>query len=207
MTEDDATLFAVLKASGLPASLKGEILCHNSLGWGHVAKDKSGKPVCPSAVEPRRPGECVNGVRFPKFRGNHSDSRPACPGGHRHQQYKGSSGDKPKFKHMRFKCLKLKSKKCNKTYMLGTDDEGNFFSLDSSLDIFSENDDGDYDDDFANSPGEFEMNAVTTDVDSTPRPASDDWQAALFGVIPPPASAVAAWTDDCCDIDMCTDPT
>eukprot|EP00965_Chrysotila_dentata_P058393 1936811-Pleurochrysis_carterae.AAC.1 len=43
--DDDATLFALYKASGLPASLKGEILCHNYLGWGHVAKDKSGKPV------------------------------------------------------------------------------------------------------------------------------------------------------------------
>eukprot|EP00965_Chrysotila_dentata_P006045 198152-Pleurochrysis_carterae.AAC.1 len=52
------------------------------------------------------------------------------------------------------------------------------------------------------------MNAVTTDVDSTPTPASDDWQADLFGVIPPPASAHAAWTIDCCDeIDMCTNPT
>eukprot|EP00965_Chrysotila_dentata_P142512 4711170-Pleurochrysis_carterae.AAC.1 len=44
MTEDDGTLSAMFKASGLPASLKGEILCHNCLGWGHVAKDKSGKP-------------------------------------------------------------------------------------------------------------------------------------------------------------------
>eukprot|EP00965_Chrysotila_dentata_P069176 2286069-Pleurochrysis_carterae.AAC.1 len=40
MIEDDATLFAMLKASGLPASLKAEILCHNCLGWSHVAKDK-----------------------------------------------------------------------------------------------------------------------------------------------------------------------
>eukprot|EP00965_Chrysotila_dentata_P007670 250010-Pleurochrysis_carterae.AAC.1 len=36
MNEDDATLFAMFKASGLPVSLKGEILCHNCLGWGHV---------------------------------------------------------------------------------------------------------------------------------------------------------------------------
>eukprot|EP00965_Chrysotila_dentata_P127093 4203824-Pleurochrysis_carterae.AAC.1 len=34
MTEDDATLFAMFNASGLPASLKGKILCHNCLGWG-----------------------------------------------------------------------------------------------------------------------------------------------------------------------------
>eukprot|EP00965_Chrysotila_dentata_P027181 902543-Pleurochrysis_carterae.AAC.1 len=40
MTEDDANLFAMFKASGLPASLIGEILCHNCLGWGQVAKDK-----------------------------------------------------------------------------------------------------------------------------------------------------------------------
>eukprot|EP00965_Chrysotila_dentata_P010113 329272-Pleurochrysis_carterae.AAC.1 len=46
----------MFKASGLPASLKDEILCHNCIGWGHVAKDKRGKPVCPSAVKPRRPG-------------------------------------------------------------------------------------------------------------------------------------------------------
>eukprot|EP00965_Chrysotila_dentata_P055670 1846667-Pleurochrysis_carterae.AAC.1 len=32
MTEDDATPFAMFKASGLLASLKGEILCHNCLG-------------------------------------------------------------------------------------------------------------------------------------------------------------------------------
>eukprot|EP00965_Chrysotila_dentata_P088827 2933183-Pleurochrysis_carterae.AAC.1 len=52
------------------------------------------------------------------------------------------------------------------------------------------------------------MNAVTTDVENTPTPVSDDWQVDLFGVIPPPASAHAAWTDDCCDeIDMGTDPT
>eukprot|EP00965_Chrysotila_dentata_P163632 5403201-Pleurochrysis_carterae.AAC.1 len=29
MSEHDATLFAMFKASALPASLKGEILCHN----------------------------------------------------------------------------------------------------------------------------------------------------------------------------------
>eukprot|EP00965_Chrysotila_dentata_P150969 4988733-Pleurochrysis_carterae.AAC.1 len=44
MSEEDATLFAMFKASGLPALLKGEILCHNCLGWGQVAKDKSSKP-------------------------------------------------------------------------------------------------------------------------------------------------------------------
>eukprot|EP00965_Chrysotila_dentata_P094661 3130398-Pleurochrysis_carterae.AAC.1 len=44
MTEDDTALFAMFKASGLPASLKSEMLCHNCLGCGHVAKDKSGKP-------------------------------------------------------------------------------------------------------------------------------------------------------------------
>eukprot|EP00959_Pyramimonas_sp_CCMP1952_P169038 3531168-Pyramimonas_sp.AAC.1 len=65
--------------------------------------------------------------------------------------------------------------------MLGTDDDGNLFSLDSSLDIFSENDDGDDDNDAADSPDEAEMNAVTTDVDNTPTPFSDDWQADLFG--------------------------
>eukprot|EP00965_Chrysotila_dentata_P000472 15717-Pleurochrysis_carterae.AAC.1 len=52
------------------------------------------------------------------------------------------------------------------------------------------------------------MNTVATDVDNTPAPSSDDWQADLFGVIPPPASAHAAWSDDCCDeINMRTDPT
>eukprot|EP00965_Chrysotila_dentata_P125923 4161913-Pleurochrysis_carterae.AAC.1 len=78
MTEDDATLFAMSKGSGLPASLKGEIICHNSLGWGHVAKDKSGKPVCPSAVKPRRLGDCIDGVRFLKLRGNNIGSRTSC---------------------------------------------------------------------------------------------------------------------------------
>eukprot|EP00965_Chrysotila_dentata_P209916 6185577-Pleurochrysis_carterae.AAC.1 len=110
MTEEDATLFATFKASGLPASLKGENLCHNCLGWGHVANDKSGKPIFPSAVKPHRPGDCIDGVRFLKFRGYNSGSLPASPGGHRNQQYKGSSGDKPKFKNHRFKCFKLKSK-------------------------------------------------------------------------------------------------
>eukprot|EP00965_Chrysotila_dentata_P000961 30858-Pleurochrysis_carterae.AAC.1 len=81
MTEDDATLFALFKASGLTALLKGEILCHNCLGWGHVAKYKSGKPVCPSAV--KRPGDCIDGARFLKLRGNNSGSRPAFSGGHR----------------------------------------------------------------------------------------------------------------------------
>eukprot|EP00965_Chrysotila_dentata_P090253 2978298-Pleurochrysis_carterae.AAC.1 len=38
MTEDDATLFAMFKASGLPPSLKVEILCHNCLGWGPRCK-------------------------------------------------------------------------------------------------------------------------------------------------------------------------
>eukprot|EP00965_Chrysotila_dentata_P105871 3496990-Pleurochrysis_carterae.AAC.1 len=70
MNEDDATLFAMFMASGLPASLKGEILCHNCLGWGHVSKDKSGKPVCPSAVKPRRPGDCIDGVRKPRRPGD-----------------------------------------------------------------------------------------------------------------------------------------
>eukprot|EP00965_Chrysotila_dentata_P033575 1118109-Pleurochrysis_carterae.AAC.1 len=75
MTEDDATLFITMfKASGLPASLKGEILRHNCLGCGHVAKDKSGKPVCPPAVKPRRPGDCIDGVRLLKLRGNNSGS-------------------------------------------------------------------------------------------------------------------------------------
>eukprot|EP00965_Chrysotila_dentata_P225240 6194639-Pleurochrysis_carterae.AAC.2 len=111
------------------------------------------------------------------------------------------------FKNQRFKYFKLKSKKFNKTFMLGTDDDGNFFSLDSSLDIFSETDDGDYDDDSADSYGEAEKNAVSTDVDNVCAPPSDDWQADLFGVIPPPEGAHAAWTDDCDEIDMCTDPT
>eukprot|EP00965_Chrysotila_dentata_P176006 5811328-Pleurochrysis_carterae.AAC.1 len=63
MTEDDATLFAIFKASRLQASLKGEILSHNCLGWDHVAKDKSGKPICPRllSVKPRRPGDCIDG--------------------------------------------------------------------------------------------------------------------------------------------------
>eukprot|EP00965_Chrysotila_dentata_P004504 146276-Pleurochrysis_carterae.AAC.1 len=85
MSEDDAMLFAVFKAFGLPASLKGEILFHNCLGWGHIAKDNSGKPVCPSAVKPRWPGDCIDGVRFFKLRCNNSSSRPAFPGGHRNQ--------------------------------------------------------------------------------------------------------------------------
>eukprot|EP00965_Chrysotila_dentata_P168779 5573388-Pleurochrysis_carterae.AAC.1 len=86
--------------------------------------------------------------------------------------------------------------------MLGTDDDGNLFGLDSSLDGFSESDDGDYDKDSADSPGEVEMNAVTTDFDNTPAPASDDEQGDLFGVIAPPASAHVAWTENCNDIDM-----
>eukprot|EP00965_Chrysotila_dentata_P134606 4452397-Pleurochrysis_carterae.AAC.1 len=57
----------------------------------------------------------------------------------------------------------------------------------------------DYDHDSADSPGGPEINAVTTDVDSISTPSFDDWQADLFGVIPHPASAHAAWTDDCCD--------
>eukprot|EP00965_Chrysotila_dentata_P199680 6179534-Pleurochrysis_carterae.AAC.1 len=61
-----------------------------------------------------------------------------------------------------------------------------------SLDIFSKNNDGDYDNDSADSPGHAEMNAVTTDVDNNPSPASDDWQADLSRVIPPPASRHAA---------------
>eukprot|EP00965_Chrysotila_dentata_P089954 2969289-Pleurochrysis_carterae.AAC.2 len=89
--------------------------------------------------------------------------------------------------------------------MLGTDDDCNLFSLDSSLDICSDNDDGDYDNDSANSPSEAEMNAVTTDFDNTPTPASDDSQAdLLFGAIPPPASAQAEWTDKCCDVTRST---
>eukprot|EP00965_Chrysotila_dentata_P160741 5307801-Pleurochrysis_carterae.AAC.1 len=75
----------MFKASGLPASLKGEILCLNCFGWGYVAKDKSGKPVCPSTVKPRRPGDCIDGVRFLRLRGNNSGSRSAFPGGHRNQ--------------------------------------------------------------------------------------------------------------------------
>eukprot|EP00965_Chrysotila_dentata_P127044 4202129-Pleurochrysis_carterae.AAC.1 len=66
----------MFKASGLPASLKGEILCHNYLGWGHAAKDKSGKLICPTAVKPRRPGDCIDGVRLLELRGNSSGSRP-----------------------------------------------------------------------------------------------------------------------------------
>eukprot|EP00965_Chrysotila_dentata_P025730 854767-Pleurochrysis_carterae.AAC.1 len=73
MTENEGTLFAsMFKASGLPASLKGDILCHNCLGWGHVAKYKNGKLVCPSAVKPRLPGVCIDGFCFLKFRGNSS---------------------------------------------------------------------------------------------------------------------------------------
>eukprot|EP00965_Chrysotila_dentata_P032428 1081237-Pleurochrysis_carterae.AAC.1 len=76
--------------------------------------------------------------------------------------------------------------------MLGTDDDSNLFqSLDSSLNIFCENDDCDYDNDSADSPGEAEMSAVSTDAGSACAPSSDDWQADLFGVIPPPAGAHA----------------
>eukprot|EP00965_Chrysotila_dentata_P036065 1200365-Pleurochrysis_carterae.AAC.2 len=76
--------------------------------------------------------------------------------------------------------------------MLGIDEDGDLFSLDSSLDIFSETDDGDYDEDSADCPGEAEMNAATTDVNNTSNPTLDDWQADLFGGIPPPVSAHAA---------------
>eukprot|EP00965_Chrysotila_dentata_P126015 4164681-Pleurochrysis_carterae.AAC.2 len=103
--------------------------------------------------------------------------------------------------------FKLKSKKFNKTFMLGIDDDGNLFSLDSSLDIFFDTDDGDYDDDSTNSPGEAEMTAVYTDVDSSSTPTSADRQADLIGVISPPVNAQAAWTDDHNEIDMHTDPT
>eukprot|EP00965_Chrysotila_dentata_P237327 6201833-Pleurochrysis_carterae.AAC.2 len=119
----------MFKASGLPASLKGEILCHNCLGCGHVAKDKSGKPVCSSAVKPRQPGDWSNDVRFFKLPRNTSGSRLAIPGGHRNQQYKGSSGDKPKLMNLRFKRFELQSKKINKNFMLGTDDDGNLSAL------------------------------------------------------------------------------
>eukprot|EP00965_Chrysotila_dentata_P181148 5980086-Pleurochrysis_carterae.AAC.1 len=58
MSKGDATLFAMIKASGLPALLKGEILCHNCLDWSHVAKDKSGiqarLPICCQALPARR---------------------------------------------------------------------------------------------------------------------------------------------------------
>eukprot|EP00965_Chrysotila_dentata_P184692 6096500-Pleurochrysis_carterae.AAC.1 len=91
--------------------------------------------------------------------------------------------------------------------MFGTNDDGNLFSLDSSLDIFTKNDNGDYDNDSTDSSGEAEVNAATTDVNNISTPALDDWQADLFGVIPPSASAHAAWTDDCYDeIDKGTSP-
>eukprot|EP00965_Chrysotila_dentata_P199292 6179293-Pleurochrysis_carterae.AAC.1 len=110
----------MFKASGMSALLKGDSICHNCLGWGHIVKDKSGKPVCPSAVKPRRPGgDCIDGVHLLKLRGNNSGSRPAFPGEHSNQQYMGSSDDKPKFKNQRFRCFKLNSKKFNKTFMLG----------------------------------------------------------------------------------------
>eukprot|EP00965_Chrysotila_dentata_P110761 3659737-Pleurochrysis_carterae.AAC.1 len=47
------------------------------------------------------------------------------------------------------------------------------------------------------------MNAVTTDLDNTPTPPSDYWQADLLGVIPPTLSAHAAWTNDCDHVDVC----
>eukprot|EP00965_Chrysotila_dentata_P148929 4918201-Pleurochrysis_carterae.AAC.1 len=48
MAYDDATLFALYKASDLPTSLKGEVLCYNCLNWGNVAKDERQAcfPVC-----------------------------------------------------------------------------------------------------------------------------------------------------------------
>eukprot|EP00965_Chrysotila_dentata_P169804 5604724-Pleurochrysis_carterae.AAC.1 len=79
--------------------------------------------------------------------------------------------------------------------MLGTDNDGNLFSLRSSIDNFSETDDADSGDDSAHLFGKAEMNAVTIDVDNTSTPASDDWQLDLFGFISPPvSSAHAAWT-------------
>eukprot|EP00965_Chrysotila_dentata_P075717 2501840-Pleurochrysis_carterae.AAC.1 len=55
MTVDDATLFAMLKASGPPALLKGEVLCHSCLGWGHPAKEEwqARLPVCCQASPAR----------------------------------------------------------------------------------------------------------------------------------------------------------
>eukprot|EP00965_Chrysotila_dentata_P214255 6188093-Pleurochrysis_carterae.AAC.4 len=47
-------------------------------------------------------------------------------------------------------------------------------SLDSWLDMFSDTNDGDDYDDSADSPGEVEMKAVTSDVDNIFTPASDD---------------------------------
>eukprot|EP00965_Chrysotila_dentata_P158581 5238302-Pleurochrysis_carterae.AAC.1 len=37
--------------------------------------------------------------------------------------------DRPKFKNQRFKRFKVKSKKFNKTFMLGTDEDGNIGNL------------------------------------------------------------------------------
>eukprot|EP00965_Chrysotila_dentata_P233897 6199860-Pleurochrysis_carterae.AAC.3 len=108
---------------------------------------------------PRHQGDCIDGVRFLKLRSNNgSGSRPTSPGGHCDQQYKESSSDKP-----------------NKTFMLGTDDDVNLFSLASSLDIFFETDNGEAcDNDSAGSPGGAEMNAATTDVDNSSASAPDN---------------------------------
>eukprot|EP00965_Chrysotila_dentata_P162795 5376188-Pleurochrysis_carterae.AAC.1 len=78
--------------------------------------------------------------------------------------------------------------------MLGTDDEGNLFSNDLSLKSSPRTKTATTimtPPILPNFPGEPEMNAVTTDVNSISTPASDYWQADLFGVIPPPASAHA----------------
>eukprot|EP00965_Chrysotila_dentata_P084067 2775023-Pleurochrysis_carterae.AAC.2 len=66
MAGDNATLFALYTAPGLPTSLKDEIRCHSCLRWGHVAKDKSDKPDCSSAVKPRRPGMTALAVFAPQ---------------------------------------------------------------------------------------------------------------------------------------------
>eukprot|EP00965_Chrysotila_dentata_P096894 3202174-Pleurochrysis_carterae.AAC.1 len=189
LTEDDATLSAMFKASGLPASLKVASLS------ARVLSSLAGRAIASTAFASSS-SAATSAALVLLFLVDIAISST-----------RGLIWRQAKFKNQRFKLFKLKSKKFIKIFMLGTDDDGNLFSLDSSFDIFSENDDGDYDNDFTDSPGEAEMNALTTDVDSIPTPASDDLQADLFGVIPPPASAHAVWTDPCDEIDMCTDPT
>eukprot|EP00965_Chrysotila_dentata_P039905 1325786-Pleurochrysis_carterae.AAC.1 len=153
MTDDSATLIALYKASGLPISLKGASLA-----------------VCPSAVKPRRPGDCIDCIRFLKLRGNSSGTGLPASGG-------------LKFKNQRFKHFKLKSNKLNKTFFLGTDEDGNIFSLNSTLDDIPEGNESDCAKRTDDVALEAETNTVNTDGDiasATPF-SNDNWQSDFFG--------------------------
>eukprot|EP00965_Chrysotila_dentata_P248565 6208412-Pleurochrysis_carterae.AAC.2 len=94
MIDDNATLFALYKAFGLPTSLKSDILYYNCFRWRHVTTTRAASLFTRMLSR----GDCIDGLCFFKLRGSSRERHPDPASG-------GSKFKKQHFKRFKFKSI------------------------------------------------------------------------------------------------------